>query len=57
MVLSALLLSREEVNGNWGVGWCDPLSPETKKDFSVAKYAGNWYVTRKDGNPSYTKDA
>jgi len=42
-ILGAIALAGQSVSANWGIGWCDPFGPETKKDFEIERYAGNWY--------------
>jgi len=38
MALASMTLTGQEANAYWGVGFCDPFGPATKKDFKLADY-------------------
>ena len=49
-ILSAVALTGQMVNANWGFGWCDPFGPQVQKDIDLERYQGNWYNLQKDKN-------
>ena len=47
-LLAAMALTGQEVNANWGLGWCDPFGPAPVETLDVPRYVGNWYEIRRD---------
>ena len=48
LALASMTLTGQEANAYWGVGFCDPFGPATKKNFELSDYAGNWYEIKRD---------
>ena len=53
LALGSLALTEQGVNAAWGFGFCDPFGPTAKENFDLSRYAGNWYVIKKDNTVWY----